>query len=187
MMFPRRWPAVALLCMLLAPALAACGRRAPTPRRPAPPPERGGAAYSEVVEVRGAPIGLDAWQPAVAPVEAGGTCRTLPAPPGVPGGRVLLRSFPDSALAVRSVAVTVGADGQTRRYSDVRGDLRWDWTGARTEVTVDLERDQATAMNSWPGRQGPIAVVRAADALDAPVLDRPRHLLALVRSRCGGT
>jgi hypothetical protein len=122
---------------------------------------------------------LAAFVAAVPPFGEGGECRKFDQ------GRRVLLWFPGPGQAARSVSVEVDARGEVLSYSDVRGDVQVDGTGPRTSIMVDLEHDNALAMNERVAAPA-VTMGRGAEAMDLENLGNPRRMIELVRGRCMG-
>jgi hypothetical protein len=128
---------------------------------------------------------LGRFVPLIAATEDGGECKRLASTGASGPTTILLLAFPQWTGTKRNVSVTFDSTGRRLRYSDLRGDLRRDKTGPETLILIDFERGTSHVANEWPDRPAQGADGEAALALQALNLDRPEHMIALVKERCG--
>lgn len=172
----------ALIVLCVAAASCRAGPALPS----AAPAEREVATETVQAQVL-AEVGATAesFIPAVAAVEEGGECETLPRGTTAPDETLVILSFPNRQNTRRNIALALGPSGQLLRYNDLRGDLRRQKTGPQTSVVIDFETQSAIATNEWPEQPGKAVFGKPEQFLRQNSLGVPERLIQLVKSRCG--
>ena len=139
---------------------------------------------------------VEAFLPAVAPVEDDGRCEEPPARDMPPGYRAYAMRFgPRNGIPIRSVSVQMDPSGNPIQFSDSRGDLRVpppgilapqpiNNPGARTSISLDLLRGMAVMWNVSAVGVAEQVSARGPNLLDAASLGTPRLLIARMVREC---
>lgn len=134
------------------------------------------------------------FKPAVAAVDSGGHCRSMPPNPRLPNERAFLYSFGPLNGPARNVVVAVDSLNRFVRYSDVRGDLRGpnssdvsdpDARGPVTSITFSTNPVFGMLRNERSGMFDNEIRVNSDAVLDAPHLGNIRKMIEHVIATCG--
>ena len=134
--------------------------------------------------------------PAVAAIDTGGRCETIPNYPMLQSGqRPLHYTFGARGHPFRNVMLIVDSAGQPVRYSDLRGDLRGNpdpallakmSLGPRTTITINMA-DQSGVLRNLDGRADSVGIrVRGSAVLTAANLGPPAAMIARILRECAG-